>query len=68
MDNFYDDHRWHWWHWLILVLTILVGLGIAYTWINNNNNKPHQSYVNGIETTIEHPINTTENAINDIVN
>jgi len=69
MDNFYDDHRWHWWHWLILVLAILAGLGLAYTWINNYDivKKDNQSYVNGIETTIEHPINTTENAVNDIV-
>jgi len=54
---------------LILVFAILAGLDLAYTWINNYDieKKDNQTYVNEIKTTIEHPINTTENAVNDIV-
>jgi len=69
MDNFHDDHRWHWWHWLIVIMVTLICLGIGYTLINNYElvKRNDQSYVNGVEETIEHPINTTENAVNDIV-
>ena len=65
MDN-HNDYHWHWWHWLIIIIVVLVGLGIAYTWINNMKNNNNQSYVRGVEQTIEHPIDSTKNAINNI--
>lgn len=65
MDN-YNDYHWHWWHWVILIGVIFVVLGLGYTWISNMKNNKHQSYINGVEQTIEHPIDKTENAVNDI--
>ena len=63
----YDDHHWHWYHWLILIAVIFIVLGSGYTWISNMKNNKDQSYVNGIEQTIEHPIDKTQNAVNDVV-
>lgn len=65
--EYYDEHHWHWWHWLILIAVIFIVLGIGYTWISNMKNDKDQSYVNGIEQTIEHPIDKTQNAVNDVV-
>lgn len=66
MDN--HDYHWHWWHWLIIIAVVLIGLGIAYTWINNYDivKENDQSYMRGIEETIEHPIDTTQNAVTDL--
>lgn len=63
----YDNHHWHWYHWLILIAVIFIVLGSGYTWISNMKNNKDQSYVNGIEQTIEHPIDKTQNAVNDVV-
>lgn len=65
MDN-HNDYHWHWWHWVILIAVIFVCLGLGYTWISNMKNNKNQSYINGIEQTIEHPIDSTKNAINNI--
>lgn len=62
----HNDNHWHWWHWVLLVIVILIGLGIAYTWISNVTNHKNQSYLNGVQQTIEHPIHKTENAVTDI--
>ena len=62
----HNDYHFHWWHWLVIIAVILFGLGIAYTWINNTKNDDSRSYVRGVEQTIEHPIDATQNTINDI--
>ncbi len=64
----HNDHCWHWWHWLIVIAVVFIVLGIGYTWINNHEiiREDNQSYVNGTEKVIEHPIDETKNAINDV--
>lgn len=64
----HNDFHFHWWHWLIIVAVIFIGTGIVYTWMNNYEivKRDDQSYTRGIEQTIEHPIDATRNAINDI--
>ena len=66
----YDDHHWHWWHWLIIIVVVFLALGIGYTLIQNYEivKKNDQSYVNGVERAVEHPINTTENVVNNLTN
>lgn len=66
----YDDHHWHWWHWVFIIIIVLICLGISYTLIRNYEIvKVHnKSYVNGVEKTIEHPINATENVVNNLTN
>lgn len=62
----YDGQHWHWWHWLIIIAVVFIVMGIAYTFIGNISNNRHQSYVRGVEETIEHPIDKTENVVKDI--
>ena len=65
MENY--NNGWRWWHWVILIVVIVVAVGLLYTWLGNMNNNQNQSYINGTEQTIKHPIQSTENAINDVV-
>lgn len=64
----YDNHHFHWWHWLIIVAVILFGLGIVYTLTQNYEivKKDDQSYVEGVEKAVEHPIDTTKNIANNV--
>lgn len=64
----HNDFHFRWWHWLIIIVVIFIVVGIAVTLMNNYEivKKNDQSYVHGIEETIEHPIDTTENVVNDI--
>lgn len=66
----HNDFHFRWWHWLIIIVVIFIVVGIAVTLMNNYEivKKNDQSYVHGIEETIEHPIDTTENVVNDITN
>lgn len=65
-----NDYHWHWWHWLLIIVVTFIVLGIGYTWIKNYDivRTNDQSYVNGTKQVIEHPIQSTENAINDMIN
>ena len=63
----YNDSHWHWYHWLLIILAVLIVMGLGYTLINNVKNNDNKSYVRGTEQTIEHPIDSTQNAIQDIV-
>lgn len=62
------DYHFHWWQAILIVIVVLVVLGTIYTWINNYQlvKRNNQGYLNGISATIEHPIDATQNAINDI--
>ena len=68
MRNDNDSYHFHWWHWLIIIAVIFIVLGIAFTWISNMKHNNNQSYINGVEQTIEHPVDKTENAVKDITN
>ena len=63
-----NDYHWHWWHWLILIAVIILCLGVGYTWINNYKivKRDNQSISSGTQQVIEHPIDLTKNAVNDI--
>ena len=63
-----NDYHFHWWQAILIVIVVLIVLGTIYTWINNYQlvKRNNQSYLNGISATIEHPIDATQNAINDI--
>lgn len=63
----YDNNHWNWWQWVIVIAIVVIVLGIVYTWIGNMKNDRNQSYVRGVEQTIEHPIDKTQEAINDVV-
>lgn len=62
------DYHFHWWQAILIVIVVLIVLGVIYTWINNYQlvKRNNQGYLNGISATIEHPINATENAVNNI--
>lgn len=62
------DYHFHWWQAILIVIVVLVVLGTIYTWINNYQlvKRNNQGYLNGISATIEHPIDATENAVNNI--
>ena len=62
------DYHFHWWQVILIVIVVLVVLGTIYTWINNYQlvKRKNQGYLNGISATIEHPIDATENAVNNI--
>lgn len=68
MENY--NHHWHWWHWLVIVIVIVIALGISYTLITNYEitKKNNESVVNKTEQVIDHPIDTTKEAANDITN
>ena len=63
-----NDYHWRWWHWLILIAVIVLCLGVGYTWINNYKivKRGNQSISNGTQQVIEHPIDSTKNAVNDM--
>ena len=67
MDN-YNHNEFHWWHWLIIVIMIV--LVIAGLWMLTSNyqivRKNNQTFTNGIERTINHPIDTTQNIVRNI--
>lgn len=64
----HNDYHFHWWQAILIVIVVLTVLGTIYTWINNYQlvKRNNQSYLNGIGATIEHPIDATQNVINDI--
>ena len=64
----HNDYHFHCWQAILIVIVVLIVLGTVYTWINNYQlvKRNNQSYLNGISATIEHPIDATQNAINDI--
>ena len=63
-----NDYHFHWWQAILIVIVVLIVLGTIYTWINNYQlvKRNNQGYLNGISATIEHPIDATENAVNNI--
>lgn len=68
MDN--NDYHFHWWHWLIILAVTALCLGVGYTWIKNYDivKVDDQSVTNETKRIIEHPIDTTRDAVNDVTN
>ena len=66
----YSNYHWHWWHWLVIIIVVIIALGVGYTLINNYEvvKRDNQSFTNGTQQVVEHPIDTTQNAVNDITN
>lgn len=64
------DFHWHWWHWLLIILAIMLTIGVTYTLVNNYEivKKDDKGYMQGIEQTVEHPIDTTKNTVKDLTN
>lgn len=64
----HHDGHFHWWHWLIIIAVIFIAMGVIFTWSNNYEivKRDNKSVMKGIEETIQHPINTTENTVKDI--
>ena len=65
-----NDFHWRWWHWVLLIAVIVFVLGLGYSWINNYKivKRDDLGAIDSTKQVIEHPIQSTENAIRDITN